>query len=130
MNKLAIACACAAAICLLALIGLSKQVEPAHKTAGEITAADDGTLVRAVGRVQSVRQSGGNYFLLLCWNKCINAVVFASNAGPMEQGSLDLQGLGTGTVVAVDGLVRVSQGRLEVIASSAHSVEVLGGAGK
>jgi len=121
-----LACFCAAAICVLALAVLSGQVAPVRKNAGEISAGDDGTLVRVVGRVQAVRQSGGNYFVTLCWRQCVLATVFAGDASGMARGNLDPSGLRNGQVIAVEGIVRVSRGRLQVVATTPYSLEVLG----
>lgn len=124
MDKLALACTCAAAICLLALAGLAKQIEPVKKTVDEISLEDDGKLLRVVGRVQAVGQSNGNYFLTLCWRKCVSAVVFAGTARQMA-GNIEVGGLARGSVVSVEGVVRAYQGKPELVVSAPHAIEVL-----
>ena len=124
MDKLALACTCAAAICLLALAGLAKQIEPVKKTVDGISLEDEGRLLRVVGRVQAVGQSHGNYFLTLCWGKCVSAVVFAGTARQMS-GNLEISSLERGSVVSVDGVVGTYQGKPELVVSSPHAIEVL-----
>ena len=127
--KLAAACALLALLSAAILVFLARQA-PAEKVGiGSLGTDDVGRLVEVSGAVASVSQTGGNFFLRVCADKCVKVAVFKSLAEEMRRSSLDLSLLRPGGSVSAAGIVREYGDEIEIVPFDRNSIDVLGSAG-
>lgn len=110
-----------AGLCLL--LFYAREAEPAALSS--VTLADEGRLASFSGYLESVRESGGNYFLSVCsGGECVKCVVFARLAESMNEKATDLDALEAGGWVSFEGVVREYAGEAELVAITESAIEV------
>ena len=108
------------------LVLAARQTRPLAAEISEIGVEDVGKLVEVRGALASVSQRDGNFFLKICSNACITAVVFKGLAREMAENSLDLSLLEKGQGVAATGVVKEYGDGIEIVPFDRNAIE-LGG---
>lgn len=106
MDKLMLLSLIGSFLGMLAVLAVSRGMQPEEKKIDSITGGDMGRIVAVRGRVQGISQSNGNYFFSVCQTKCLKVAVFGNVAKRMAQSSTDLEDLKNGNMVALEGVVR------------------------
>ncbi|MEK6954065.1 MAG: hypothetical protein AABX01_03595 [Candidatus Micrarchaeota archaeon] len=106
MDKLMLLSLFGAVLGMLAILAISRGMQPQEMKIDSITAGDIGRIVAIRGKVSGISGRSGSYFFNVCAAKCLRVAIFGNIAKRMAESSTNLADLKNGNVVALEGVVR------------------------